>query len=67
MKIIQKILNIKYKILGVDDLSLADMFEKLETIHNKINFDGGYALNQTTLEQIFISMASKNKHNQNDT
>jgi len=43
-------------------LSLADMFEKLEVIHAEIAIDGGYALSQTTLEQIFIQMASAFEH-----
>ena len=55
--------NIKYNISGVEyKLSLADMFEKLEMINEKIVIDGGYALNQTTLEQIFIQMASQYEH-----
>ena len=37
--------NIKYNISGVENkLSLADMFEKLEIINEKIVIDGGYAL-----------------------
>ncbi len=62
--------NVKYKIYqlqsGVNkdtspSLTLADMFEKLEKINEKIDIDGGYALSQTTLEQIFIQMATKNQ------
>ena len=55
--------NVKFNIFGVEGrLSLADMFEKLEIINEKIVIDGGYALNQTTLEQIFIQMASTFEH-----
>merc|ERR1712228_467146 len=56
--------NVKYKIYGNQqnvNLSLADMFEKLEKINEKIDMDGGYSLNQTTLEQIFIAMASQHQ------
>ena len=42
------------------------MFEKLEIINDKIVIDGGYALNQTTLEQIFIQMASQYEHAKQD-
>eukprot|EP01083_Nonionella_stella_P115453 342352_1 len=51
--------NIKYTISAA--LSLADMFEKLEQINEKIEIDGGYSLSQTSLEQIFIQMASQNE------
>merc|ERR1711951_34115 len=55
--------NIKFAIHGNDDKSLADMFEELELIHSKIGIDGGYALSQTTLENIFIQMASEHEPN----
>jgi len=53
--------SIKFAIRGNDDKSLADMFEELELIHSKIAIDGGYALSQTTLENIFIRMAAEHE------
>jgi len=56
--------NIKFAVRGHDGKSLADMFEKLELIHSNIGIDGGYALSQTTLEDIFIRMASQQQDTQ---
>ena len=59
--------NIKYTINNeVSKLSLADMFEKLEMINDDIGIDGGYAVNQTSLEQIFIQMAKEYEHPEYD-
>ncbi len=50
--------NITFRIKEIGELSLGDMFEILENLKKEIEFES-YALNQTTLEQIFIQMASK--------
>lgn len=54
--------NIKFAIHGNEDKSYAEMFEILEALHADIGIDGGYALNQTTLENIFIQMAAQYEH-----
>jgi len=51
--------NIKFAVHGNEDKSYAEMFEILEALNADIGIDGGYALNQTTLENIFIQMASQ--------
>lgn len=54
--------NIKFAIHGNEDKVLADMFEKMEKIHDKLGIDGGYSLSQTTLENVFLQMAAQHEH-----
>ncbi|ETO08551.1 ABC(ATP-binding) family transporter [Reticulomyxa filosa] len=49
--------SLKIRITAPEEYGLAEMFETLEEVKQKINIKS-YALNQTTLEQIFIQMAA---------
>jgi len=49
--------SIKIRITPPPEYGLPEMFETLEEVKQKVNIKS-YALNQTTLEQVFIQMAA---------